>query len=230
MPWAWIFATGMVVTLAGAPANATVYAYSGNGFDTLEDTVLIPGAYTSPMAVSVSLTTDAPLAANLSTVDVSGLINDYEFKDGRQTLDPANSTLTTAIVSTNGTGSIISWSLSVHDPSPWVVSTMGVAISSDSNTNFIIDVGIICFEAVAAETCGLERDLALISGSPGSWVIDPMNAVPGLPVAGLIVLGGLLVATGQRALSMRDVDSIMGPIATRSPGSRRLRGSSVHIA
>ena len=203
MPWAWIFAAGMVATLAAAPSDATVYVYSGNEFNVVEDTVLIPGFYTSPMAVTVSLTLDAPLAANLPIADISGLINDYEFKDGRQTLVPANSTLTIAIVSTNATGAIISWSFSVQAPSPWVAPEMGAAISSDSNINFVTDVGILCFEAVAAETCGLERDLALISGSPGSWVIDPMNAVPGLPVAGLIVLGGLLVATGQRALSMR---------------------------
>ena len=110
-------------------AWAATYTFIGPTYTTL--TPFTPpcatptcGNFTAAMRQTGSFTTAAPLAPNLNTADISGLIQSYSFSDGlvQYNSGDAATRLAFAVVTTDAAGNIVGESIDIHH---WQTASQG---------------------------------------------------------------------------------------------------------
>jgi hypothetical protein len=145
--------TALVLTLALGPAAnaATIYTYTGNTYTSILDTGP-PGVYTTSMSITGSFTTAAPLAANLSSANVTAQVTAWSFFDGRLSYTEAGPYHVPALlfqVSTDGGGLITGWRVQIQEQSCYpchaivMRSDIGDRASQWTTTWMTEDAGIV---------------------------------------------------------------------------------------
>ncbi len=222
--WSHLGATGrglacLVATLLALPALAATYnftsptyasAYIGNPGPT--------GAYNNTMQVTGSITTSAPLPANMPLTPIGpsaspSLVTSWTFSDGVRTYTPANSALLYGLpaqfaVATDASGQIIDHRIDLVQPAP-PHSLNQILTTLSLNSTFTLVVGNARCQSVAVGSSPLlcnsvDQSSATESaqGPSGTWVraadpVDPVDPVEPIPVptqslAGLAVMGAAL--------------------------------------
>lgn len=182
-------AAALAATLlfAAPPAPAiTIYTYTGNPF-----TDFSPGTnpYTTSDYVHGWFTTAAPLAANLSAYDITGVVLSWEFNDFADdhlpitSGPPASFYLTDTNVSTDGSGNITTWKIGVTD------GYQTHYISTFATNGFASDLDNGALNAQAGP-------LAWNINSPGIWTITPEPSA--LLLLGSGILGLAIAGTPRR--------------------------------
>lgn len=205
---AWIAAVSALAALAlvalAAPAKAVVmYSYTGNNFNVFSNETPPTGTYDTSMSVTGTFTVAAPL------VSFSGSISplSYSFNDGRNTLDDANSSVFTFLMSTDAGGAPLLWQISIDTAvPPTAVGDQELAIATENSSVFVSDTGSIlsCISASSGTCTDFNFDRGSIQNSAGSWTVASV-AVPE-PSSLALVLVGL---------------SLLGGFARRRPAARR---------
>jgi hypothetical protein len=157
------------------------------------------------MNVTGSFTTATPLAPNFSG-DITGQIASYSFSDGLHTYtsSDANGRVYQFVISTDPSGSINAWQITVEawqTPAPHNVGDYFNFVQTLSSTaDFGYDT-IPCTEvgvspAGVADTCigaTLGTESASASGASGSWTRQTSaTSIPTLSEWGMITLASLL--------------------------------------
>jgi hypothetical protein len=106
-------------------AQTTTYTYNPVG-QTFTD---VAGTYVTSMSVTGFFQTANRLPAGLGGADISGDIVGYSFSDGVQTLNDGNSYIVQAVVSTDGSGRLMTWGLTFYRDNGGVVGGMDIAYS-----------------------------------------------------------------------------------------------------
>jgi len=125
-----LFLGGLAACLLALPsmASSVTYTYTGNDFETATS------PYTTSDFVSGSFTLPTALGDNLVDDDITSIISSYSFTDGVETFsstsDPAAEE--TLDVSTNSTGAITAWSISLATGPPASNSVSTFSNSADS--------------------------------------------------------------------------------------------------
>lgn len=201
---------GLIGATAGSNAAAGIYTYNGNVFDSFSqreqgggqipgDLASIPDAYTTSMAITGSFTLDAPLTTNLTSTDISGLLQAFSFTNGRASFTQLNSTVDYFYVETDGSGNLSKWAFLISDFSasdPLGNGEIGSRIISRTHLLYasgsanVLDQGLhfLCLEAGCNAVSSADGDLETGSvSSAGTWSVTP---VP-LPAGAWLLLGGL---------------------------------------
>ena len=204
------FLLGLVALLATASAfAATTYTYTGPAY------TLVTGTYTTSMQITGSFTTAAPLAPNLSDVDITGQVTSYSFSDGVNTY--TNSDINARIfafkVSTDASGTITYWGIvlklwesgtSPHSTGD-KISFMSTMLSTVWGANdraydeiTCITVGDSSYSGVSdvciVEAAGSWLGSATVNAT-GSWTSQTAataTSIPTLSEWGMIILSSLL--------------------------------------
>ena len=153
-----------VVALMGAGvASAATYTYVGNTYDKIIDGGTA-GTFTESMSVSGSMTLTTELAQDLDNFDVTGVLAEYSFTNGRATytsLDPIPNSIFEFNFSTDSAGQITGWHVQLVD-SPL---TVGVLTLNKGTPTNVEDLGVI--------GAGGTNDQGKILNSPGVWTLVP---------------------------------------------------------
>jgi hypothetical protein len=196
---------------------ATTYVYQGSNYISAS----LP--YTTLDSISGEMTTTSPLPANLSLADIAsnynyrmvgqselGLLSSFSFFDGVNTwnLSNANSSNDIFAVSTNSSGSITAWAitlygqtgsvaggtLSSYGPGGWP----GVAQYAGDGVGVYLDPSRIYLGAAGAVTYGPGP------GIPGTWTVSAALAVPETSTLLIVGLGLTILSIihRQKPLSM----------------------------
>lgn len=162
----------------GAPAGAaTTYRYEGHAFDLIRDQTPPLGTYTADMSVSGWFSVETALASNPLT-DIRTLVVAYEFFDGRQTLDEANSDISEFSIAVGDGGEVSAWNISVWNPGTNLIDTHNFRYGFD---DIRIDAGSLL-------SGGPSFDAAFARNSPGSWTVVPAPGAAWLLTPALAVL------------------------------------------
>jgi hypothetical protein len=163
--------TGVVLLGVSYAAADTVYTYTGNDFTTATS------PYTTSDSITGSFTVATPLGDNLvdSVIDPSS----FTFSDGVNTITTANAVSDTFEVSTNASGAIISWSISI------------IGSTSDLQTYNV--PGDPDFISDAVPVIGPHHGtLANNTLDPGTWTVSvPLAPLPLYVQLTVITLGAL---------------------------------------
>jgi hypothetical protein len=178
----------MLLLPAALPA-AVSYTYTGNHFNTF-----LFGTYTSANYVSITLTFNTGLAANMAFQTVTPA--SFTISDGIDTItssnyDPSN---TLFQVSTNASGGINAWSISIVNASD------SAQIRSFDTTTNDFDQGAYAAAGTVVTPGPLLGD-AFVTGSPGTW--GPTAAPPApAPAATPAPTSMILALTGLAGLGL----------------------------
>jgi len=172
------------------------YEYTGNNFVTIQDLDPPAGAYTTAMSFSGTFSVPTPLAPSLPLADISGLVSQFSFFDGRSTLDNLNVTgISIFRVATGLTGEITGWEIKLildppGTPGPGGSEQVVHMITTRSLLSSGIDIGAIVF--VQHDNNGdqefLNFDQASVANSPGTWNVVPIPSTVFLFGSGLIII------------------------------------------
>ena len=181
-------ALGALLMVWGSVQGATVYVYTGNNFNAFIDFPQLAGSYTEAMSVTGSFTVNAPLGP-MPLTDISGLVTNFSFSDGRNTNTETNTVATTIQVITDGAGQISDWFISTTSGSTSLTGDQQFTIDTSSLTSS--DSGLIeeCIADDGATCLGTIFDRGRILNSPGSWSIVPVPAAVWLFGSALSLLG-----------------------------------------
>lgn len=179
------------------------YFYTGNTFDTFSNDTRPFGSYTGSMSVSGFFIVEAPLVLP-EYMDISALVINFSFNDGRVGLVPKIINLSWTIsIKTDTNGIPIAWLIDINDPYHlYLPNTVGQQ-RYYINSTLSVDGNIASDSAVLGEctlgpvpgVCEGERyDSARILDAPGVWT---MKVVPepstlllfGVGLAGLAGVG-----------------------------------------
>jgi hypothetical protein len=184
------FASALLALLGGTPAfSSAVYTYRGNVFDTVIDHTPPAGTYTTRMSLTGSFDLASPLLPNLSLVDIAPM--SFSFNDGRNTITNLNADLSQFKVSTDATGNINAWAITLTTGDLSTLQTAGQQISEILTEHSGLDEGEIV-ECTVAGSCSV--DLLVDVGrnlNPGTWASSetPLPAALPLFATGLGALG-----------------------------------------
>jgi hypothetical protein len=173
-----------VVLLVVFPAMADnyTYTYTGNTFgsSSVSSTGFygVRGGYSLEDFVSGYFTIAAPLAANLSDVNITADVLDFEFTDNRfQDRVPSTSNSTAFYFSTDAQGNIVDWFVAASILNvDWVVTTKGL---SDVDYD----------EA----SLGNRASYAYVQGNPGTWTVAGGTESPVPEPSSAVLLGSVML-------------------------------------
>jgi len=184
----------LLVALAWAiPRDAAAqvtYTYLGEPFSTAAP------PYSTANRVSGSFVATA-LPKLQALADIRSLILDFSFTDGVFTRTPANTTICTFEVATDGVGNIVQWLVLLREaPTPAPGNPQQTIQSSFSND--LVGVG-----PAAATPCGLVAlDPAASNSAPGTWTrLFAVVEVPALSPAAAIAMIVLILIAARRAFA-----------------------------
>jgi hypothetical protein len=193
----FVLTLGLLLGTAMPSSAATVYTYTGNNFNQLDNTASATTgvAFTNTDHVSGSFTLASALAANQSFAAITAL--DFSFTNGQHVFTPGNTNNANSYIrlATNGTGLITFWDVSLFDfigaPPDLTLAKVystwfpGVGSGQDGGS-----------QAVCSATCG--SVVAVTGGqiglSPGVWTVETVSAVPE-PQEWAMMLAGLGVVS-----------------------------------
>jgi len=170
---------------------AYIYTYVGNNFEFIFDDPATPGTYTTEMRVSGYFALENPLNASMPLTYISDQIVEFEFTEGRNTINAVNAISPRIIgVATDNNGNITGWDirLSTEFPNPLIPGDQRWGIETTSN--FLpIDADLVGVEecsvvAPGGESCGDPfdsipfEDRASTALSPGTWTVSTQSSVP----------------------------------------------------
>lgn len=168
---------GLALATVSASAS-TLYDYTGNNYTSADG-----ATYTTSMNLTGSFTIGAPLGDNLSNVDISSDILSWQFNDGLLTWSSASSSLTTAVVSTDSSGTIDDWDFLAS----LVFPPYYVALGSEGPSGTSPGDGVIAYyEGYYPEFYGS-------NASPGVW--SEASPVPEPPIVSELALGLFVLAS-----------------------------------
>ena len=176
-----ILTLGCALFLGSAAAHATTYTYTGNPF-----TNFSAGAnpYTTSDYVHGSFTTASPLAPNLEEVEITALVTSFLFNDFYDDHMPIDSSILPAgfflapVVTTDGNGDIVYWSINVTDGVLTHYITTFSAPGQSQDVNF--DVGDLNAHM---------GPRAWNNSAPGTWAVAPEPSALLLCSVGCLGLG-----------------------------------------
>ncbi len=177
-----LVAVALLVLNAQAGASV-VYTYIGNNFTSFFDQTPPSGSYDASMKVTGSITLANALAPGFFN-DLSSLVLDFSFSDGRGTLDKSNSLFRAKFLQfqVDGSGNIRSWSISLRDRAkgfPILAHLIDTGGSTGDQVDLISCTNLSCGSAT--------QDLA--SSLPGVWRSPvPLPGTMGLLTVGLVLL------------------------------------------
>ena len=174
----WIVAASLIGASGTVTAQVT-YDYSGSNFD------VVSGLYTTSDSVQGSFTVSSALAANLVQAEI--IPSTFSFSDGVQAIMGAGCCFS---ISTNASGRIDAWNISIFFPSNGVIG-----VNSPN-----IDLGVPGQPAIYDLVHTGDEASQASSDRAGVWTshlaapeIDPASAASGLT----LLLGSLLVLRGR---------------------------------
>lgn len=108
---------GIALAFSTQAYASTIYTYSGNQFNEFKDDYgniggSVPGSYDTSMSVTGFFELTSSLVFNQLLTDLSSLVIDYEFTDGRNVLNTSNSFIEKFTFTTDSSG-IVDWDLSI---------------------------------------------------------------------------------------------------------------------
>lgn len=156
---------GCALLLATSAAHATVYTYTGNPFTNFAGA---GNPYTTSDYVHGSFTTSVPLDPDLDQVEITGLVTSFLFHDFLDEHLPIDSSILPAgfflapVVTTDGNGDIVYWSINVTDGvfTHYITTFSAPGMSQDVN----LDVGDLNAQA---------GPIAWNISAPGTWAVTP---------------------------------------------------------
>jgi hypothetical protein len=181
----------IIVTAIDGARAAVVYTYTGPVFSTIgPDDVTIPGTYNSSMSISGSFTVAMALTASPGLVDISGILLDFSFSEGR---NPPLTLATTGNlidfeVRADGGGNIIEWNI-LMQPQPatsLAADEIGYTIQSLTSGDFAATFR--CVIAIANCTTFVSEFASV--NQAGSWGQTSISEVP-LPATLPLMAGGI---------------------------------------
>lgn len=98
-----------MLALAGMAHGEFTYDFTGNAFDSTD------APYTASDSLSGSITLPLPLAPNLMGRDIAPALMDLNFDDGVQVRSAADTAICAFLVTTDGTGQIVDWTISLRE-------------------------------------------------------------------------------------------------------------------
>jgi hypothetical protein len=170
----------LTVFLLWAPSFAwagVLYQYDGNPFQS------VAGRYTTSDSLSGTIEVASVLAPNLTNAAIT--LTDWSFSDGLKVFDATNSTSNSPMVSTDGVGRIVSWSIDFSNAQGAVMGTFnnGPVDQIDQATDF---------------TDG--NSLASNMNLPGNWRLVPEPSSGALGALSLTLLLGAHFWISRRRL------------------------------
>ncbi|GJM08217.1 MAG: hypothetical protein DHS20C11_04930 [Lysobacteraceae bacterium] len=153
--------TFTLLILSGA-ASAVTYSYSGNPFTTT------PPPYTSSDRITGTFQLALPVAPSKTNVDLTDYLLDFSFTDGIQTRTSDDSTVCSFKVSTDASGNITGWLISLHQkPQPPVNDPIEFLDTTDVvDQGGIGQAGLFACDNVQMGVGGQ------VFNNPGTWSSD----------------------------------------------------------
>ena len=194
-----------VVTLWAAPAAAATYQLTASPFTSLVPPS--PNPFTTSMQVTGAFVTSAPVSANLTMQDISGLITSYSFSDGVHTFTQSNSAFNSPLngggflVTTDAAGSITYVQFLVMSPAPphtvggkLNYLAVGDGVGAYDNLDCVVVQATVCSQVAFGAT-------AARAFTAQYAVVTLVPAAPAMPVVAFIALAGIVTWLGTRHLT-----------------------------
>lgn len=177
------FVAAALLVLSAQAEASVVYTYVGKNFTSFFDQTPPSGAYDSSMKVAGSITLANALPLGF-TRDLSPLVLDFSFSDGRGTLNKSNSLFRAqfAQFQVDGLGNITGWSIGLRDRAKGF-PVLAHAIATSSAGTFDLGNIVSCTNLSCSSAT---QDLASPS-LPGVW--QRQSAVPLPGALGLLSMG-----------------------------------------
>lgn len=178
-------ATSFVAALSTGQA-ATIYTYTGNPYNFIQDQDPPTGTYDNTMFVTASFTLAAPLAANLFLQDVGADVLNFSFSDGRRSITNSNVDGFQFVFSTDPSGVITDWNVGAGKGSPYSdPEGLQISTASLSFSNYFLDVGTIqvCATFVNGNCISTNYDGGATFNDPATWSFTTDPTATPLPAA-----------------------------------------------
>jgi hypothetical protein len=184
----------LLLTLCAVSAKAdTTYTYAGKPFGFSECFPLLPFCFGNA-SVDGSVTLASPLGDNLRDV----IVEPESFSFGAATLIVTNLTISapgTFAFSTNSSGQIDGWNISITGDALATGGPVLVAINSYSNTAF--NTGEEAADTLSSNDAGLGGPGMLENlNTPGTWTVSTTGTNVPEPASGTLVIAGLVGLAG----------------------------------
>ncbi len=225
---AWSIASLVWLLWPTPPAGAVAtYRYEGAAFDTFQEVYVLPGIdpgpliddYDGSMRVTGHFRLDQPLAPSLALTDISSLVREISFSDGRQEIGADRNSLR-ALVATDASGAIVEWDfrLSIaRGPtagcSPDLDCDLFGSIATQSLPEEILDVGRTTVRGSGTFWIEFAEEYGRVEGVAGGFTLVPEPSTAALMTLGLV------------GLAWRGRRKTAGGSLLPSPGSARARGT-----
>jgi hypothetical protein len=174
---AFCFCLLMIFCAVSAKADTT-YAYTGEPFTGFR----APTACPPYCSIDGSFTVATPLAANLNEVNVD--YTSFAFVEPTFKITQANSNVTLFLVSTDATGAIDAWFISMQENTGkfWVLGTIYIPGDIFQQIDTLFD------HSTAGEASN--------SQDPGTWTVSTTGTNVPEPTSGTLLIAGLLGLAG----------------------------------
>lgn len=189
------------ITLWSTPAAAATYQLTASPFTSS----MLP--FTTSMQVTGTFVTSAPVGANLTMQDISGLITSYSFTDGVHTFTQSNSAFNSPLngggflVTTDPSGNITYVQFVVMSPVPphsvggkLNYIAVGDGVGGYDGMDCVVVQATVCSQVSFGAT-------AARAFSSQFAVVTLVPAAPAMPVVVFIALAGLVTWLGTRHLT-----------------------------